>query len=264
MSFCRPLVALAFLLASASASADEIASVATEASTTPRIHQERPFGFVIDPSSPRAGTTSVEYRVGFDSGLEADRPLPADLSSAGGSHNFTVSHGISDHFAPYVSATLFDQGRSANLLVGARFAIMAPSAPFRLTILAAGMRESAGDLGLQATAAASYDAGPLRIAANLQGEKIFATGRDALDTMAMAGASLRVLPFLRVGAEYVGQDLEGMFEEDEAEGGARHMVGPSAALDLEGGRYQLAVAGGFGLTSNSPSALVRAALAFNF
>jgi hypothetical protein len=36
------------------------------------------------------------------------------------------------------------------------------------------------------------------------------------------------------------------------------------ALDLDGGRYQVTLASGFGLTAKSPTAEVRAGLALNF
>jgi hypothetical protein len=85
--------------------------------------------------------------------------------------------------------------------------------------------------------------------------------------MVAAGASWRLGSVFRIGAEYVGQDLEEAFmrkDQEEAEGGSRHMVGPSVSLDLDGGRYQLSVAGGFGLTRETPRALGRAQLALSF
>jgi hypothetical protein len=226
--------------------------------------QERPFAFVVDPSTPSVGVTSFEYRAGFASGMNADRPLPAALTSAGGSHAFTLGYGLTRWLAPYATATVFDDGKKANFLAGARIPLTSPDARLRATVLAAGFREAESTWGAQLTAAASADAGPLRVAGNLQVEKAFASGRDSLDVMVTAGTSVRVASALRLGVEYVGQDLEGAFQQTEAEGGARSMVGPDLALDLDGGRYQLAIAGGIGLTRQTPRALVRAQLAFAF
>jgi hypothetical protein len=77
-----------------------------------------------------------------------------------------------------------------------------------------------------------------------------------------------VAGFLRLGAEAVGQDLEEAFEaEAEAEGGALYSAGPTAAVEVDGGRYhryQVALGSGFGLNARSPRAVVRVSVAVNF
>ncbi|HTN52684.1 MAG TPA: hypothetical protein VML50_09810 [Anaeromyxobacter sp.] len=236
--------------------------------------QERPFAFLVDPSTPSAGRFSVGYAFGLGSGIPADRPLPVNMATANGSHTFQVAYGITDQLAPYASATL-SQGSgdtstsgtsstATSYQVGLTWQPTRPGAPFRFSISGAGMHEGQGGAsGLTSLAAASYDMGRLRVAGNFRADKIFATGRDAVDAFLLLGASWRTTSFLRLGAEYVGQDLEETFSS-EAEGGARHAIGPTVALDLDGGRYQVAVGSGFGLTARSPRALMRAALAFNF
>jgi hypothetical protein len=232
----------------------------------PRLtRQERPFGFVVDPTAASAGVTSLEYRAGFASGLDAERPIPAELAtSGGGSHAFTVAYGLTTRIAPYASASLFDEGRKANLLVGAHVLLTPPTAPLRIAVRAAGLREAEGKYGAQLTGISSLDVGPLRLAGNVQAEKVFDPARDKLDVIITAGTSWALGQHVRIGAEYVGQDLEGLWQHDEAEGGARHMVGPDLAIDLDGGRYQLVVAGGFGLSPQTPRALFRLELAASF
>ena len=66
--------------------------------------------------------------------------------------------------------------------------------------------------------AASYDLGRLRLATNVHAERAFASGRDNVDVLLLAGASYRVLDEIRIGVEYVGQDLEEALDD---EGGAR-------------------------------------------
>jgi hypothetical protein len=233
----------------------------------PRVtRQERPFAFVVDPTGPSAGVATMEYRAGFASGLDADRPIPAELAASGGSYAFTAAHGLTTRIAPYATASLFDGGSKVNLALGAHVALTPPAGRLRVAVRAAGLREAEGKYGAQLTAISSFDVGPLRLAGNVQAEKVFARGRDPIDLMVTAGSSVALGEHLRVGAEYVGQDLEGMFgkDEDEAEGGARTMVGPTLALDLDGGRYQLVAAGGFGLSRQTPRALVRLELATSF
>lgn len=229
--------------------------------------QELPFAFVADPSTPGAGGTSLEYRFGFGSGISADRPLPVSIAASGLSYGVSIAYGLGDRLAPFVSVTSSQDATgatSASVTAGATVFLTRPSAPFRLAVAAAGIHEGAsGASGGAVRIAASLDQGPLRAAADMRGEKVFATDRDRVDVITTAGVSLRVLRDLRIGAEYVGQDLEEAFTAG-AEGGARHVLGPSASVDLDGGRYQLAISAAFRLTAQSPQLLARAVLAFNF
>ena len=56
---------------------------------------------------------------------------------------------------------------------------------------------------------------------NLRAEKSFETARDAVDLIVTAGWLFRVGSALHLGVETVAQDLEGLWEPEEAEGGAR-------------------------------------------
>ena len=62
---------------------------------------------------------------------------------------------------------------------------------------------------------------------NLRFERPLTTGRDAADLVTTVGWMRRVGPALNVGVEAVGEDLEGLWEADEAEGGAKLFAGPS-------------------------------------
>ncbi len=269
---CR-LRGTAFILVLALASlaqASEDQELREEAHISGRMTlQERPFAFLTDPSTPSAGVASMSYAFGLGSGISADRPLPVNLAASNGSHNISLAYGVTHRLAPFASATFAENPTApttvaATVTAGMTYQFIRPGAPLRFSISGAGVREGASNAnGLSALAAASLEQGALHLAANVRADKMFATNRDAIDVVTMLGASYRVASVLRLGAEYVGQDLEEMFG-DEVEGGARHAVGPSVALDLGGGRYQLAVASLFGITAKSPGALVRAAVAYNF
>jgi hypothetical protein len=125
-------------------------------------------------------------------------------------------------------------------------------------------REFEGSLGASARAVASYDIQRLRIAANLHLERVFASDRDAVDVLVMAGASYKMLKILRVGVEYVGQDLEGAFEDDEAEGGAHHYVGPNLALALLADQLQIVAAGAAGIGTRAQPMVGRLAMLMTF
>jgi hypothetical protein len=67
---------------------------------------------------------------------------------------------------------------------------------------------------------------------NMLFEKPFSPTRDDIDLVLTLGWSYSVSSAIRVGIEGVGQDLEGFWEENEAEGGARLFVGPTLAAAI--------------------------------
>jgi hypothetical protein len=62
-------------------------------------------------------------------------------------------------------------------------------------------------------------------------------GRDEVDVMTALAVSYAVVPSLRIGLEVAGEDLEGLFEEEEAEGGAKLLFGPTLAWSLPKGFF---------------------------
>jgi len=120
-----------------------------------------------------------------------------------------------------------------------------------------------GDNGAWVQVAFSGDIQRLRLAGTFHGEHVFWNGRDPLDVMVTLGASYRVAGAFRLGAEYVGQDLEETFDPG-AEGGARHFVGPAASLQLLQDRLTLVAGPSVGLSDISPTFLGRIAVAYGF
>jgi hypothetical protein len=120
-----------------------------------------------------------------------------------------------------------------------------------------------GDDGAWAELAVAADIQRVRLGLTAHGEHVFADGRDAVDVMVKAGASYRLADWFRAGVEWVGQDLEETFT-DAAEGGARHFIGPTAALQLMQDRLTLVAGPSIGLSDTSPKLLGRIALAYGF
>jgi hypothetical protein len=83
-----------------------------------------------------------------------------------------------------------------------------------------------------------------RLDGNALFEKPFSTERDAVDLITSFGVSRHMLRFLRAGIEVIGEDLEGFWEEDEAEGGARILIGPSIHITPPNEHWQIGIAGG--------------------
>lgn len=111
---------------------------------------------------------------------------------------------------------------------------------------------------------ASKEVGKVLIGTTAYFEKAFAPGRDAVDVIVTAGAAYRLSDSIGVALEYQGQDLEDLWEEEEAEGGARHLLGPSLTFSPFEGRVGLGIGAGFGLTRASPTAVGRAVFVATF
>ena len=238
--------------------------------TSVRHGEQRPFVFLQDPSIPLPAEVSVEYTLQGASGVAAMRPLAANLGVQGAVHGATVSIGATPWLAVFASGFVRQPMDQANASVsgtgqaGVRLLFTAPTAPFRLGVSSAVLREFEGSVGVATRVTGTYDIGALRLAGNAHVERVFATGRDSLDLLAFGGASFRATDQLRLGAESVGQDLEDAFERREAEGGARHFAGPVAALQFFGDSLWVTAGPAFGLNEKSPRLLGRLSMVASF
>jgi hypothetical protein len=91
---------------------------------------------------------------------------------------------------------------------------------------------------------ASYDAPRWRLGGNLRIEKAFANSRDGIDLVTSFGYQHRISGPVFAGFEIMGQDLEGFWETDEAEGGAKLLIGPSINVAPANSRFSLSFSGG--------------------
>lgn len=101
----------------------------------------------------------------------------------------------------------------------------------------------------------SYDAPQWKAGGNLLLEKAFADGRDAIDVVTSLGFHYRLAGRLYGGFETVGEDLEGFWDEEEAEGGAKLLVGPSVNMTSKNSKLFFSLSGGpvFYATRNEAS-----------
>jgi hypothetical protein len=136
--------------------------------------------------------------------------------------------------------------------------------PFGLVVSAGFLRELGTANGFFTRVAGTLDVQRLRLGTTMHAERVLAYGRDAVDVIVMAGASYRVAGPLRLGVEYVAQDLEGFFDREEAEGGVRHFVGPTASLALAEERLSIVAGPALGLTYATPQLVGRVGVAYAF
>jgi hypothetical protein len=105
-------------------------------------------------------------------------------------------------------------------------------------------REWEGTTAALARVCLGWSSGRALVFGNLRLEKPFAKGRDAIDLITTLGWSQRLGQGLRVGVEGVGEDLEGFWDAEEAEGGAKLYVGPAIHWSAPAGRLWLSASGG--------------------
>lgn len=107
-----------------------------------------------------------------------------------------------------------------------------------------GSRDFSGMGAMFSMVTASFDALKWRVGGNLRIEKAFASNRDGIDLVSSFGYQHKISGPVFAGFEIVGQDLEGFWESDEAEGGAKLLVGPSINVAPPNSRFSFSVTGG--------------------
>lgn len=123
--------------------------------------------------------------------------------------------------------------------------LQSPDAHASLAIGGGVRHEPAGVNVLLGRVAAGRAFGAWRTDGNALFEKpMNVLGRDAVDLITTIGVSRRLAPAVHLGVEMIGEDLEGLWEPAEAEGGARLLVGPSLRIAPPAQRWQMSVAGG--------------------
>lgn len=115
-----------------------------------------------------------------------------------------------------------------------------------LTIFAGGgfRREYSGTNVLLARFIAGKTFSSWLLSGNLLLEKPFAVGRDELDLITTFGAAYTVSSYFSAGIEFIGQDLEGFWDPNEAEGGAKLFAGPTLKIHLPQSSLHLTLGGG--------------------
>jgi hypothetical protein len=210
-------------------------------SSLPVIAQDRPFLFSVSTTRSDSRRATVHYEMGmgereFDL-ADGDQP----------EQRFGIQTSIGRGFTMLARVGVALEKRDARASQQAEVLYSVLQAPGRGASLAVGggMRhESAGTNVLVGRVTAGRAFTAWRLDSNVIFEKPFSAGRDVVDLITTVGIARRITPAVHLGVELVGEDLEGFWEADEAEGGARVLAGPSLPIAPAGRRWQLSVAGG--------------------
>ena len=230
----------------------------------------RSWAYVDETSVPRAGETFLQLRGNYSHySASPTRPFATNLATPGSTAEVGAEAGLGAHTS--LAATVmggdgFAPSARSNMgaTLGIRYAPELSTPGLRVAFSAAYLRETTSANGVFLRASTTYDAGAWRFGATGVAEKVFARGRDEADVMVVLGVQREVLPQLRVGIEYVGQDLEGLIDDEEAEGGARHFLGGTLSYAFLDERFSFIAGPSAGLSGGAPTLLGRAGIVARF
>jgi len=200
--------------------------------------QDRPFVFSVTTAAP-ADRPQARVDVDFGFGEQAFR-----ASSANGPEQRIGVHASAGRwtFLGRLGRASIDSQVETSQQGEVLFALRATA-----TSIAAGgglLHEADGTNVLLARVAAGRNTKGWRADGNVLFQKPLEEGRDALDMIVSGGWGRKIGRANLLGIEGIGEDLEGFWEKEEAEGGARLLLGPSWHLAPPGRRWQLSLVGG--------------------
>ena len=211
----------------------------TMALAPPVVAQERPFIFSVATAPDSKPAVRVDYDLGVgESAFQSDSSNQPEqrvgVQASRGRLTLLGRVGIAEVGSSYQSS------QSGEAL----YSILRPQ---RRVALAAGggvLHEAGGVNVLLARVVAGRIADTWRLHGNLLFQKPLASERDAVDLITSVGWARKLTRDVSLGVEAIGEDLEGFWESEEAEGGARLLAGPSLHIGPAGHRWQLSATGG--------------------
>jgi hypothetical protein len=219
--------------------------------------QDRPFLFTFTPASAETPGLYLQYGAAY--GEQTFEPLGGDAveQNLGVQANLGANLTILAHFGMAMNSAVNRSSQHLEVLTRVL------NADAHVVDLRAGIgmrHEYSGTNVLLARAAVGRRFSSWMSYGNLLLEKPLASDRDGVDVMLTLGLSYDLTKSLRLGVEAVGQDLEGFWDDEEAEGGARLFVGPTASLGVEGTPWHFTLGAGAiirGTVSNRMSSAMR-------
>ena len=191
--------------------------------------QERPFLFTLTPSGTELHPLVLQYDAAY--GKNTFEPI--------GGNNVEQTLGLQTQLGPAVTllgkvgfataGTSTITSQHVELLVR----MTEPEGTsFRFSAGPGVRHEYSGTTVLLGRVVAGVRTDRWQAYGNMLIEKPFARDRDAVDLLFTAGWSYNISSTMLLGVEAVGQDLEGFWEPDEAEGGATLFLGPTFSMQL--------------------------------
>ena len=218
---------------------------------------DRPFLFTFTPASAEQPGVFLQYAAAY--GKQTFEPLGGDAveQSIGVQANITADWTLLGHLGVAMHDGTSRSSQHVELLAR----VLKADAHIVDLRAGAGLRhEYSGTNVLLGRASIGRRFSSIMAYGNVLLEKPLSSDRDAVDIMFTIGGSYELSRSFRIGIEAVGQDLEGFWDDEEAEGGARLFVGPTASLAIEGTPWHFTLGGGAiirATTSNRVSSALR-------
>ena len=205
----------------------------------PAVAQERPFLLSIATASDARPAARIDYDLGigeraFQSDIANQPEQRIGLQASRGRLTFLARVGIAEVGSSYQSS------QSGEAL----YSILRPARDVALAAGGGVLHEAGGVNVLVARVVAGRNTDAWRLDGNLQFQKPMSSERDALDLITSVGWARKLSRGVSLGVEGIGEDLEGFWESEEREGGARLLAGPSLHIAPPAQRWQLTATGG--------------------
>lgn len=203
--------------------------------------QQHPFLYTILPSDGTSGGAFVSYDAAY--GEKTFEPFGGDKME----QTLGIRTRIAGSFTLLAHAGLaLNNGRSRSMQHAELLAdILNGSEAVVQFSAGAGIRHEYGGTNvIIARALVGKQFTSWNITGNLLLEKPLSSFRDEIDLMTTLGCSYSLSTLFHVGIEAVGQDLEGFWDDEEAEGGATLFAGPTVGVLVPGSNLQITLGGG--------------------
>ena len=205
----------------------------------PAAAQNRPFLFSITPASDAETAARIDYDLGvgertFQSDIANQPEQRIGVQASFRRVTLIARLGIAE------SGSAYQSSQSAELLYSL------PGALRGIALAGGGgvLHEPGGVNVLLGRVTAGRDAASWLLHGNALFQKPLSAERDPVDLITSVGWARRLSPGVSLGAEAIGEDLEGFWEAEETEGGARLLLGPSLHIAPPRQHWQLIATGG--------------------
>ena len=211
-------------------------------SATIVVAQDRPFLFTVTTmtTDPSKAFMRIDYDVGA-----GERAFQSDTGNQPeqrvGIHATRGRFTLLGRVGMLLAGSSYQSSQAGEVLVS----VFKPdSATFNVAAGGGVLHEAGGVDVLLGHIVAGRESNDWRLHGNLVFQKPLASDRDAVDLITTFGWARKLTSAVAVGVEGVAEDVEGFWDPNEAEGGARLLVGPSLHIAPAGRSWQFNATGG--------------------
>jgi hypothetical protein len=208
--------------------------------------EDRPFVFTVttSPSGSASGSDARPWTAYYDSGYGERTGQPFGYDGVEQRIGVQGRLGAGLTLLGHVGLGIGDDATRSSQQGELLKDMLRSTSRVRLAVGVGARREWEGTSAALARVCLGWSGKKTVLFGNVLLEKPFAAGRDAVDLITTLGWLQGVGNGFRIGVEAVGEDLEGFWEAEEAEGGAKLYAGPALHWTGPAGRLWVSAGGG--------------------